>query len=82
MAREGAGIVICDINSDTLPTAAAEIEALGRPCLALRCDVSSSAIPLGRLGKPEEYASLALYLATDEHYLVGQTISPNGGMIL
>lgn len=250
MAREGAGIVICDINSDTLPTAAAEIEALGRPCLALRCDVSSSAsvremfaqiadrfgtlhilvnnaalvqkgeaneaarsrfyelmttpipkqslgvtkdftdeewhkywgvnvhgvfyctrealklmepqkagkiiniasiagigglsafhpaycatkgavlaftrsvavevagtnvfvnaigtggiltppmeaylsrsseeernrlhqlIPLGRLGKPEEYASLALYLASDEHYLVGQTISPNGGMIL
>lgn len=39
-------------------------------------------IPLGRLGKPEEYASLALYLASDEHYLVGQTISPNGGMIL
>jgi 3-oxoacyl-[acyl-carrier protein] reductase len=39
-------------------------------------------IPLGRLGKPEEYASLAVYLASDEHYLVGQTISPNGGMIL
>jgi 3-oxoacyl-[acyl-carrier protein] reductase len=38
--------------------------------------------PLGRLGKPEEYASLALYLASYEHYLVGQTISPNGGMIL
>ena len=27
-------------------------------------------------------ASLAVYLASDEHYLVGQTISPNGGMIL
>jgi 3-oxoacyl-[acyl-carrier protein] reductase len=39
-------------------------------------------IPLGRLGLPEEYASLAVYLASDEHYLVGQTISPNGGMIL
>lgn len=39
-------------------------------------------IPLGRLGKPEEYSSLAVYLASDEHYLVGQTISPNGGMIL
>jgi 3-oxoacyl-[acyl-carrier protein] reductase len=39
-------------------------------------------IPLGRLGKPEEYASLAVYLASDEHYLVGQTISPNGGMIV
>jgi 3-oxoacyl-[acyl-carrier protein] reductase len=39
-------------------------------------------IPLGRLGRPEEYASLAVYLASDEHYLMGQTISPTGGMIL
>jgi 3-oxoacyl-[acyl-carrier protein] reductase len=39
-------------------------------------------IPLGRLGRPEEYASLAVYLASDGHYLVGQTISPNGGQIL
>ena len=35
--------------------------------------------PLGRLGTPQEYASLAVYLASDEHYLVGQVISPNGG---
>jgi 3-oxoacyl-[acyl-carrier protein] reductase len=39
-------------------------------------------VPLGRLGRPEEYASLAVYLASDGHYLVGQTISPNGGQIL
>lgn len=39
-------------------------------------------IPLGRMGTPEEYASLAVYLASDGHYLVGQTISPNGGMIV
>jgi len=39
-------------------------------------------IPLGRLGEPEEYASLAVYLASDEHYLVGQTISPNGGAVI
>jgi 3-oxoacyl-[acyl-carrier protein] reductase len=39
-------------------------------------------IPVGRLGEPEEYASLALYLAGDEHYLVGQTISPNGGVLM
>jgi 3-oxoacyl-[acyl-carrier protein] reductase len=36
----------------------------------------------GRQGRPEEYASLAVYLASDGHYLVGQTISPNGGMIV
>lgn len=41
-----------------------------------------SMIPLGRLGEPEEYASLAVYLASDEHYLVGQIISPNGGLVI
>ena len=39
-------------------------------------------MPLGRLGTPQEYASLAVYLASDEHYLVGQVISPNGGMVI
>lgn len=39
-------------------------------------------IPAGRLGTPEEYASLAVYLASDEHYIVGQVISPNGGMVI
>ncbi|MFM0210001.1 SDR family NAD(P)-dependent oxidoreductase [Paraburkholderia sediminicola] len=38
-------------------------------------------IPLGRFGKMEEYASLAVYLASDNHYLVGQIISPNGGAV-
>jgi 3-oxoacyl-[acyl-carrier protein] reductase len=39
-------------------------------------------IPMGRLGTPKEYASLAVYLASDEHYLAGQVISPNGGMVM
>ncbi len=39
-------------------------------------------IPLGRLGTVEEYASLAVYLASDGHYLVGQIISPNGGVVI
>jgi 3-oxoacyl-[acyl-carrier protein] reductase len=39
-------------------------------------------VPLGRMGRPEEYASLAVYLASDEHYLVGQVISPNGGFAI
>ncbi|MFF0610333.1 SDR family NAD(P)-dependent oxidoreductase [Nocardia tengchongensis] len=39
-------------------------------------------IPLGRLGTPEEYASLAVYLAGDNHYLTGQIISPNGGTVI
>ena len=39
-------------------------------------------VPLGRLGTVEEYASLAVYLASDGHYLVGQVISPNGGLLI
>ena len=39
-------------------------------------------IPLGRLGTVEEYASLAVYLAADGHYLVGQIVSPNGGLVI
>ena len=40
-------------------------------------------IPIGRLGKPREIASLAAYLATDDaSFLVGQVISPNGGQVI
>ena len=38
-------------------------------------------IPAGRLGTMDEYAGLVAYLAGDGHYLVGQIISPNGGMV-
>ncbi|MGB6563632.1 MAG: SDR family oxidoreductase, partial [Candidatus Binataceae bacterium] len=40
MAKEGASVAICDINTDTLAETTKEIE--GRPSLGLRCDVSSS----------------------------------------
>jgi len=39
-------------------------------------------IPSGRLGRPDEYANVALFLAADDHYLAGQVISPNGGMVI
>lgn len=40
-------------------------------------------IPARRMGSIREYASLALYLASDDAaYLVGQVISPNGGMVV
>ena len=37
--------------------------------------------PLGRVGRPEEIAATALYLASDDGaYVTGQAISPNGGV--
>lgn len=39
-------------------------------------------VPLGRLGTPEEYANVAVFLASEGHYLVGQVISPNGGYVI
>jgi 3-oxoacyl-[acyl-carrier protein] reductase len=39
-------------------------------------------IPLGRLAEPEEYASPAVYLASDEHYVAEPVISLNGGMVI
>jgi 3-oxoacyl-[acyl-carrier protein] reductase len=40
-------------------------------------------IPIGRLGKPREIASLVAYLATDDaNFIVGQVISPNGGQVI
>ncbi len=39
------------------------------------------ATPLGRIGRPEEIAGVALFLASDDSsFVIGQTISPNGGM--
>mgnify|MGYP006390339153 CR=1 FL=1 len=43
MASEGACVVICDVNEEALETTRGMIEQRGAQCLALRCDVSSSA---------------------------------------
>ena len=39
-------------------------------------------VPMGRLGEPDEYARLAVFLAAGQHYLIGQVISPNGGLVI
>jgi 3-oxoacyl-[acyl-carrier protein] reductase len=43
----------------------------------------AGAIPLGRLGRPEDVASAVLYLASDEAaWVTGATIHVNGGMAM
>jgi glucose 1-dehydrogenase len=41
-----------------------------------------SRTPIGRMGEPEEIASVAAFLASDEaSYMTGQTIYPDGGRL-
>ena len=38
--------------------------------------------PLGRIGRPEEIAAAATFLASDEaSFITGQWLSPNGGLL-
>jgi len=39
-------------------------------------------IPIGRFGRPEEYAALAVHLASDECYLVGEIVNASGGLVI
>jgi 3-oxoacyl-[acyl-carrier protein] reductase len=42
-----------------------------------------AAIPAGRLGRPEDVAAAAVYLASDEAaYVTGHTLHVNGGMAM
>ncbi len=46
-------------------------------------DMLGEAIPLGKIGEPDEIAKLVYYLSTDDSkYITGQVISPNGGMVI
>jgi NAD(P)-dependent dehydrogenase (short-subunit alcohol dehydrogenase family) len=59
--------------------AEAELKAMGLPSAEERV----SAIPLGRLGKPDDVARIAAFLASDEaDYMTGQSINVTGGLWL
>ena len=65
---------ICPGVIDT-PMAAGVPEAALKPLLAQT--------PLRRIGKPEDIANAAVYLASDEaSFVTGQWLSPNGGLVM
>jgi 3-oxoacyl-[acyl-carrier protein] reductase len=44
---------------------------------------NSSNVPLRRLGRPEEIAAAALFLADPANgYMTGQCLGPNGGAVM
>ncbi len=46
-------------------------------------DMEVAAVPLGRLGEPEEIASLVGFLASDQAaFITGQTLAVNGGALI
>jgi 3-oxoacyl-[acyl-carrier protein] reductase len=65
---------ICPGVIDT-PMAAGVPQAALKPLLG--------ATPLRRIGKPEDIANAAVYLASDEaSFVTGQWLSPNGGLVM
>ena len=59
--------------------AEAELKAMRLPSAEERV----SLIPLGRLGKPDDVARVAAFLASDEAaYMTGQSINVTGGLWL
>ena len=56
-----------------------ELKAMGLPSAGERV----AQIPLGRLGKPDDVARIAAFLASDEaDYMTGQAVNATGGLWL
>lgn len=76
----GAGINVNCIAAGGVATEAWD-QIIARGGEAMRAQLMQL-VPAGRMGTINEFASLALYLASDEAaYLMGQIISPNGAWL-
>jgi 3-oxoacyl-[acyl-carrier protein] reductase len=55
------------------------VQVLGQETLDA---LARDAIPLGRLGRPEEIARAVLYLAEEASYTTGQVLQCDGGFFI
>ncbi len=80
MARTGVTLnAVCPGPTDT-PLMAKVMEGEGGDKLAAAL---TRAIPMGRLGDPEDYPGIVTFLASDDaSYITGQTISVSGGLTM
>jgi 3-oxoacyl-[acyl-carrier protein] reductase len=88
LAGEGAaynvlvnGLVVGVIESDQMVRSWKARGSQGDFGEFLQAAAKSSGVPMGRLGKPEEFANVACFLASDAaSYVTGTTINVDGGL--
>ena len=79
LSAEGARVAICARRAESLENAAAAIR--NSPQEHERQLVADRGIPLGRIGRSEEVASLITFLASEQAaYITGASINIDGGL--
>jgi len=76
------GIRVNALAPGFVETAPAHMVDAGDDAMTVNRRRMAATVPAGRLATPEEIASAAAFLASDEaSYFVGATLSPNGGLV-
>ena len=79
LAQEGASVVIAARGAELLGKVAAEIRGAGVPVEQMY-EAMGKEIPLGRVGRAEEVASVVAFLASEAaRYVTGSSINLDGG---